>query len=94
MRRGAALIDLSGRHAASVVQLYQQPPHRDPLLFPPTGGTAGPAFAAVEKAAKEQGVPLKFVEGRGDDSDTLDKKVVWVMDSAKVRRADMYMYTS
>jgi hypothetical protein len=45
----------------------------------------GPAFAAVEAVAKEQGVPLKLVEGRGDDADTLDKKVVWVMDSAKVR---------
>ena len=40
-------------------------------------------FSQVEAAAKEKGVELKLVEGKGDDPDTLGKKIVWVMDTAK-----------
>ena len=47
------------------------------------GGIQGPSFSMIEQAAKEQGVGLKFMEGKGDDPDTLGKKIVWVMDTAK-----------
>lgn len=41
------------------------------------------AFSAVEAAAKKDGLTLKLVEGKGDDADTLGKKIVWVMDTEK-----------
>lgn len=47
------------------------------------GGIQGPNFLMIEAAAKEQGVGLKLLEGKGDDEDTLGKKRVWVMDSTK-----------
>ena len=49
----------------------------------PLGGIKSPLFSQVEAAAKEKGVELKLVEGKGDDPDTLGKKIVWVMDTAK-----------
>jgi hypothetical protein len=47
------------------------------------GGINGEAFPEVEAAAKKEGLSLKLVEGKGDDPDTLGKKIVWVMDTAK-----------
>lgn len=47
------------------------------------GGINGESFPEVEAAAKREGLSLKLVEGKGDDSDTLGKKIVWVMDTAK-----------
>ena len=47
------------------------------------GGINGKAFPMVEAAAKEKGMQLKLLEGKGDDPDTLGKKIVWVMDIAK-----------
>lgn len=47
------------------------------------GGMKSADFAEVEAAAKRDGLTLKLVEGKGDDSDTLGKKIVWVMDTEK-----------
>jgi hypothetical protein len=41
------------------------------------------AYPIVAEAAKREGLQLKLVEGKGDDPDTLGKKIVWVMDTAK-----------
>ena len=41
------------------------------------------AYPIVAEAAKREGLSLKLVEGKGDDPDTLGKKIVWVMDTAK-----------
>lgn len=47
------------------------------------GGMQSESFPAVLEAAKKEGLTLKLVEGKGDDSDTLGKKIVWVMDTEK-----------
>eukprot|EP00607_Mallomonas_marina_P002841 CAMPEP_0182427134 /NCGR_PEP_ID=MMETSP1167-20130531/14948_1 /TAXON_ID=2988 /ORGANISM="Mallomonas Sp, Strain CCMP3275" /LENGTH=271 /DNA_ID=CAMNT_0024609109 /DNA_START=126 /DNA_END=941 /DNA_ORIENTATION=+ len=45
------------------------------------GGTSSPLYPSLERAASQKG--LKLVPGKGDDVDTLGKKIVWVMDSDK-----------
>lgn len=47
------------------------------------GGMNSADFPDVEAAAKRDGLTLKLVEGKGDDKDTLGKKIVWVMDTEK-----------
>lgn len=45
------------------------------------GGTKHPQYQQVEEAAAARG--MKLVEGKGNDPDTLGKKIVYVMDSNK-----------
>jgi hypothetical protein len=45
------------------------------------GGRNHPMFDKVEAAAADRGMTL--VDGRGDDPDTLGKRLVYVMDSRK-----------
>lgn len=45
------------------------------------GGKNHPMYAQVEAAGKEQGMTL--VDGKGNDPDTLGKRLVYVMDSNK-----------
>lgn len=47
------------------------------------GGVKSDVYSVVLEAAKREGLTLKLTEGKGDDGDTLGKKVVWVMDTAK-----------
>ncbi|KAL3810011.1 hypothetical protein ACHAXA_006126 [Cyclostephanos tholiformis] len=51
----------------------------DPLGLP--GGRNHPMFEKVEAAATDRGMTL--VDGRGNDPDTLGKRLVYVMDSRK-----------
>jgi len=53
------------------------PEYRSLLGLP--GGVKSPLFAQVKAAADAKGLAL--LEGRGDDSDTMGKKAVWVMDT-------------
>ena len=41
------------------------------------------SFPLIAEAAKDKGLTLKLMEGKGDDPDTLGKKIVWVMDTEK-----------
>jgi hypothetical protein len=47
-------------------------------------------YPAVESAASAKG--LKLVAGKGDDADTLGKKIVWVMDTQQFpfKQAEVY----
>ena len=45
------------------------------------GGTKHPQYSLVEAAAEARGMTLK--EGKGNDPDTLGKRIVYVMDSNK-----------
>ena len=45
------------------------------------GGTSHPMYPAVEESAKNAGFQL--VPGKGNDPDTLGKRIVYVMDSEK-----------
>ncbi|KAL7484889.1 hypothetical protein ACHAW6_010500 [Cyclotella cf. meneghiniana] len=45
------------------------------------GGTKHPKYPLVEEAANARG--MKLVEGKGNDPDTLGKRIVYVMDSNK-----------
>lgn len=45
------------------------------------GGTKHPQYQFVEEAAEARGMTLK--EGKGNDPDTLGKRIVYVMDSKK-----------
>jgi len=55
------------------------PEYRSLLGLP--GGSKHPSYKEVDAAAQAKG--FKLLEGRGNDPDTLGKKVVWVMDSEK-----------
>ncbi len=59
------------------VQSYR--PLRSLLGLP--GGRNHPMFEKVEAAATDRGMTL--VDGRGNDPDTLGKRLVYVMDSRK-----------
>lgn len=54
------------------------------------GGASSSYYKAVEDAATEKGI--KLVAGKGGDSDTLGKNMVWVMDTEKFPfyRAEVY----
>jgi hypothetical protein len=54
------------------------------------GGVKSDLYPAVEAAANVKG--LKLVEGRGNDPDTLGKKLVYVMDTEKFpfKQAEVY----
>lgn len=43
------------------------------------GGVQSPLYPALQAAADAKG--LRLMEGKGNDADTLGKKMVWVMDS-------------
>ena len=45
------------------------------------GGKGHPMYAQVEAAGKDRGMTL--VDGKGNDPDTLGKRLVYVMDSNK-----------
>ena len=45
------------------------------------GGTKHPKYQLVEEAANARG--MKLVQGKGNDPDTLGKRIVYVMDSTK-----------
>lgn len=45
------------------------------------GGTAHPSYKLVQAAAEARGMTLK--DGKGNDPDTLGKRIVYVMDSNK-----------
>ena len=62
-----------------MIQLSCSIVHRSLLGLP--GGFHNPAFQLVEEAATSRG--LKLVEGKGNDPDTLGKKIVYVMDTEK-----------
>jgi hypothetical protein len=51
--------------------------HRSLLGLP--GGVHHPSYSLIEEAATSRG--LKLVEGKGNDPDTLRKKIVYAMDS-------------
>jgi len=53
------------------------PEYRSLIGLP--GGTSSPYFNEINEMAKSQGLQLK--SGRGNDPDTLGKKIVWIMDS-------------
>lgn len=55
------------------------PEYRSLLGVP--GGAASPYFKDIAEAATAKGI--KLVEGKGNDADTLGKRMVWVMDSDK-----------
>lgn len=44
-----------------------------------SAGTQGKLYPAIKQAAEAKGLTL--LEGKGNDKDTLGKKVVWVMDT-------------
>ena len=46
------------------------------------GGMQSDLLPAVEKALAKSGKSLTLVAGKGNDKDTLGKKVVWVMDTS------------
>ena len=43
------------------------------------GGISSDIFPSIEKALAKSGKQLKLLEGKGNDPDTLNKKVVWVV---------------
>ena len=56
------------------------------------GGMKGEALSAIQSALEKSGKDLKLVEGKGNDPDTLGKKVVYVMDNNvfPFKQAELY----
>jgi peptide methionine sulfoxide reductase MsrA len=70
---------LFAKNGNRVDPLDKGPEYRSLLGLP--GGTSHPSYVEVEAAATNAGFML--MEGKGNDPDTLGKKLVWIMDSDK-----------
>lgn len=64
------------------------PEYRSLIGIP--GGMNSKYFTEINTAAEKKG--LKLLAGKGDDADTLGKKIVWVMDTAAFpfKQAEVY----
>lgn len=56
------------------------------------GGIKGEAYSSIQSALEKSGKDLKLVEGKGNDPDTLGKKLVYVMDTEAFpfKQAELY----
>ena len=71
------IVNLSGTKTSTYVQGDRGSEYRSTIGIP--GGVSSDIFPSIEKALAKSGKQLKLLEGKGNDPDTLNEKVVWVL---------------